>query len=670
MTIASRRFAGFAVCSLVAALAVPAIAKAPDLIVVDAEVTTSDAGVPAATGFAISDGRFAYVGSSEGARALAGPATRVVDLHGARVLPGLVDAHVHPADTVDLDLCDLKSAAKSLREISAIVAGCMAHYRPAPGAWLVVTQWNFSEGNAPDAEFPTLRAALDKAAPANPVKLIGNDGHHGAFNSAALSLARDAEGHVIGLSKATLAGPFARYRAYVGVDAAGEPSGAVNDKGRVVLGGKVIELNDTAAVLRVADQIPARLNAAGITAFLDAMAYPESFVIYDSLEARGRLSAHASLAQFYDPDSVVRPDGSPDYERMVHDAVMWRDHYARDPLIRADTVKLFADGVLEGNPLAVPPTLPNSPALTPYLQPVFGRDAQGRASFAGRYVDPASAECRAIAGAALSGADIAGFTARNGFHPDQCVPHAGSLQHSREVILEWVRRMHKAGMSVHIHAIGDAAVRTAVDALAAARVGDTGPAMRPDTLAHLQLVHPDDQARIGQMHLFLAMTYAWIYTDKDYDLDVIPFVQRVRSDAYADLHAAGSYYETNAYPAAALQRAGAVLAAGSDAPVDTRDPRPFVNMAGGVLRAHEGTAPLGPADQRLTIAAMIRAYTIDGARALGRDTEFGSITPGKSADFIVLNQDITRVPADRIAQTKVRQTWFAGRQVFDDRNGG
>ena len=652
-----------AMTALLALLATPLLA-APDLVVVNASVRTSEAARPAATGFAVANGKFVYVGNAATARALAGPSTKIVDMQGAQVLPGLVDAHVHPLGIVDVDQCDLNSEAKPLADIARIVRDCIEKYKPAPGEWLSVAQWNFSNGNQTDADHPTLRAALDKAAPDNPVKLLGNDGHHGGFNSAGLKLAT-ADGKQIGLSRETLAGPFARYRQLVAVDSQGEPSGGVNEDARALMSGKAIDITDMAAVMKAPEKIMERLNSSGITTFLDAAADPETFVVYDTLQQRGQLTAHTSLAQYYDPGVILKKDGTPDYDRMVNDAVKWRNHYAKNPLIRADTVKLFADGVQEGNPLVVPPTLPNSPSLKPYHQPVFGRNANGSASFDGRYVDTASAVCvKARQSNWDKESDVQAFMTQHGYHPAQCRIESGKLQHPRAVQIEWVRRMHKAGMSLHIHAIGDAAVRTAVDALEAARKGERGKPMRPDTLAHLQLVSPTDQLRIGRTKLFLAMTYAWIYTDKEYDLTVVPFIDKVKGDTTEALHPKDGYYERNAYPVGAMKRAGAVLVAGSDAPVETRDPRPFVNMAIAISRARGGTPPLGNASQRVTAADMLRAYTIDGARALGRDRETGSIAVGKSADFIVVNRDILNSDAAAIAETQVLATWFQGREVW------
>ena len=233
------------------------------------------------------------------------------------------------------------------------------------------------------------------------------------------------------------------------------------------------------------------------------------------------------------------------------------------------------------------------------------------------------------------------------------------------MILEFARRFHLAGFNLHIHAIGDAAVRTAVDAIEAARAAD-GVQTR-DAIAHLQVGHPDDIARIGHDHIYIAYTYAWIDVDPEYEMNVIPFIQPVHGNGYEALHPPGSYYESNAYPVRSSKDAGAILVAGSDAPVDTPDPRPFVNLAQAVTRRLPGGHALNR-DQTISIRDAIEAYTANGARLLGIDKDAGSIEPGKSADFIVLNQDVLELAdrgrADDIRNTEVLETWFMGKPVY------
>jgi predicted amidohydrolase YtcJ len=649
----------------------PAAAGAPepaDLVLQGGKIYTVDPARTVAEALAVRAGRLVFVGSRAAARRWIGPQTRVQDLHGRMLLPGLIDAHIHPLDIVDLDVCDLASRALNLAQLSAFVAACVAHYAPAPGSWLLVHQWAYAAGNQPEARYPTLRAALDAASTQVRIQLLGNDGHHYAFNSLALAQVPDGSGQAVGFSKATLAREFAALRPFVGVDALGEPNGAVNEDAteRVHPGSTLY--TDLTAIGKVAERIPQRLNSAGITGILDAMVSPQALPLYDTLSARAQLTARVTLALFFDPSKIRTRDGRPDYDRMVAEATAIRTRYADNPLIKADVVKLFADGGLEGNPYAVPPTLPNAAALKPFLQPIFARDSAGRATVTG-YVDTASALCAAVRAHPqdyAAAAAISAFTQAHGYHPGQCAIFTGELQHPRAVLLEFVRRMHLAGFSLHIHVISDRTARTAIDALEAARAADGNSGTR-DALAHLELAAPQEVARIGRDHLYVAFTYAWMDTEPEYDLTVIPFFQKVHGNSYRALHRPGSYYESNAYPARAVKAAGGILTAGSDAPVDTRDPRPFINMAMAITRALPGQPPLNP-QQSISVRDVIEAYTLNGARLLGWQQQAGSIEVGKSADFVLIDRDILALAdgghPEAIADTRVLATWFRGTKVY------
>jgi predicted amidohydrolase YtcJ len=639
-----------------------------DLVVTEARIYTAAAGHPYAEALAVSGGKLVYVGTRSGAASWIGPGTRVESLHGKMVLPGLIDSHMHPSGIVDLDVCDLGSKPKSLAELTVFVRGCIERYKVPAGEWVNVRQWNFSDDNQPDGAHPTLRAALDLASTRHPIQLLGNDGHHGAFNSMALARAKNAKGERIGFTRATLATDFAGLAKLVGVDAAGEPNGTANEEARYILDATFILFVDLPEVMRAPERITQRLNGAGITGMLDAAVAPELLPMYDGLEKSGKLTVRATLAQWYDPGKYRNASGVIDYRRMVQEASAVRAKYANDPLIRADVVKLFADGVLEGNPNAVPPTLPEVASLHAYLQPIFGRDKQGKLTVTG-YVDTASAQCqdvRAHAARYATPADVAAFIKANGYHPDQCAISMGQLQHDRTIILEFVRQFHLAGFSLHIHAINDAAVRAAVDAIEAARAVD-GISSQHDALAHLQVVNPEDVKRIGRDHLYLACTFSWANFEPEYDMTVVPFFDKVIGNSYAALHPANGYYESAVYPFKALENAGGILVGGSDAPVNTRDPQPFVNIAVAVTRQIPGQPPITPA-QRISIRSAIDAYTINGARYLNRDGETGSIEVGKSADFIVLDRDILKLAeagqGQDIARTRVLETWFKGNAVY------
>ena len=660
---------GFLMAGVALAMAVlrPAeAAPAAELVLTHARIATQDAQHRTAEALAVSGGKIIYVGDDAGAMALIGPDTQRIDAAGRRVLPGLIDAHIHPLGIVQFDSCDLQSQPFNLRQIADFVKACVERFKPGPGEWLSVDQWNYAGNNVPDGDIATLRAALDRASRTTPIQLRGNDGHHGGYNSAALARASNAGGRTVGLNKTTLAGDFARFKPLIGVDAAGEPNGAVDEEARAILGlPKSTRLKN---LMSAPHRMVEVLHQSGITAIQDAAASDDNFTLYDLLLASGKLDVRVNAAQYFAPQDFRDKIGKLQVARAVALARARRDHYAGNPLIRAEAVKIFADGVLEGDPYAEPPTLPHGAQIRPYLLPLFKRDAAGALQVSG-YLDtsgPACKDVRRHAQRYASQAAIDIFRKEYGYAPAACTPSRGVLTLPRPDLLEWAAGFHRAGFTLHVHAIGDDALRATLDAIEYARAAD-GVATQADTIAHAQLIHPDDVLRLGRDRINVAFTYAWAYTDPDYDMSVIPFIDKVSGQAPAALHDPSFYYERNAYPVRSVKAAGGILIAGSDAPVDTRDPRPFINMQMAVTRRFAGRPALNPA-QAISIGEVLDAYTLNGARALGRAEEIGSLEVGKSADFILLDQDILALAdtdPDRIGKTRVLGTWFKGRRVFD-----
>ncbi len=651
------------------ALLIPtlAMARAPaDTIVFDARIATQDDAHDQADALAVRGDRLVAVGSRAAVLAWRGPHTRMIDAHGRRIVPGLVDAHLHPPlGLYPLAICDLDNAAHSLAELSTIVRDCVARYHPAPGTWLNVAQWNYAADNATSAGFATIRQALDKAAPDIPVQLVGSDFHHGAYNSAALALAHDDAGTRIGLSAATLAGPLHDYATFVGVDARGEPDGRVNETARMTMPGPTLIHGVFDVVMQAPEKTVEALNSAGITAIQDAaVTIGDNDRLYTALERSGHLTVRVNMLPLIGGDTIALGGKPLPLDQALTAVTAFRARFAQDPLIRVTGIKMFVDGVLEANPLAVPPTMPNSPALHPYLQPIFRSDG-GPVRVTG-YVDPDGAACRGWAAAGDHGdAAKAAFLAAQGYHPDQCARVSGAFVNPPAFLNPAVAAMHHAGFDVHLHAIGDGAVAAAIDAIEAARVADPGFISR-DAIAHLQIVSDRDIARAGRDHIIGVYTLSWAGHEAEGDINVVPFVENVLVDGHMDLAQPDGYYDRHAYPAQSMLKAGGVLAAGSDAPVSQRGPIPFVNMAMAVTRTNPGQPVLGP-QERLTIGQELDAYTRGGAFALRREAEIGSLEVGKSADFVMLDRDILAVDPAQIAETRVLQTWFRGRLVYSAR---
>lgn len=630
-----------------------------DLVVINGSVYTADASHRQVEAFAVRGDTIQAVGTSQEILALAGETTKVLDLAGRRVLPGLHDTHIHPAGIVRYDGCNLESQAVDLEQLVEFVSACVDRLAPTKGAWLSVRQWNFSENNRKKGGLENIRQALDKAAPNNPVILLGNDGHHNGTNSQGLARATNEAGQQVGLSGKTLVVDFQAYNHYVGVDEKGEPNGAVNESSVELLGSPTILTADLDLIAAEAKQVPKRLNSLGITSIQEAAFSPDLIPFYTNMTAgEDVLPLRVRLAQLLPPQYFIDEHGKLNMDTLLAAAGEIRDLYRDQPNINANALKFFVDGVLEGNPLEVPPTLPNAATLNDYHQPLVELDSDtGEVELRG-YVDEHGKACSNWGG---NGGSIKSFIDEYEFHPGQCNSQNGVLAAPRDHALQFVKAADAAGFAVHMHAIGDRAVRTAVDAIA--QVTKHGVTTNRHSMAHLQLVADEEIKRLGELKIPLAMTYAWIAINPEYDMTVIPFVDKLKRKE--DMYSPDGYYYQHFYPVASIKKAGGILAAGSDAPVDTDDPRPFYNMQVAITR-DRGMGSFNPS-QQLTVEDAIDAYTINGARLMGQADEVGSIEAGKKADFIVLDQDIIELVAkgksDQVGATTVLQTWFNGQQV-------
>lgn len=648
----------------VVAGAVAATSPPPaDLILHNAVVYTADEHQTVARAIAIRDGTIVATGSSDEVFAFRGPATELRDLQGRFVMPGLHDTHIHALGTVPPDMCDLDGEALPLDQIVVRVRDCIERYRPAPGEWLPVLQWNPFEGNQTGKRFPTIRAALDAASTEHPIILWGNDGHHGAVNSAALNTPS------IPINAATLQTTYREYRGLISVDGAGEPSGSMTEHARWLVRANMD--NDMLGVatdsVALMPRVAALLAATGITSIQDAAVTADILAHYRWLEASGGMTfrLRTALVAELDPELARR-----DPERAASEALARLEplqHPADQDsgLIRTDAVKLFADGVLEGNPYSSPPTTPNAAMLDGFLQPRFAvEQATGTMAVVG-YVDPQSKVCQSVRARPErydSAAAVAEFADRHDFHPRQCLPATGELVHPEAAINSFIQQATAAGLHIHVHTIADRAVQVVANAFAANHREAAARGLT-QSVAHLQIARSEDVRRLGELGVYASFTYLWAMPEPEYDMTVIPFIDPVRGSE--DLYNPQHYYLRNAYPVRTLLEAGGIPLFGSDAPVGKRDPRPFASLQAALTRAEDGRV-LNPGE-RLDIHQAIASYTIDAARFLRQDDRLGSLQVGKVADLIVLDRNIVdlaqRGEADQIGATQVLMTVFDGRIV-------
>jgi predicted amidohydrolase YtcJ len=635
-----------------------------DLFLTNAYVYTVDEGRSVAEAVAIRGNEIVYVGNVTDAQSFIGESTEVRDLKGAMLMPGLHDMHIHALGTVEPDMCDLKSESLSLEEMVPVLKNCITDYEVAAGDWLIVLQWSFSGGNQPSEALPNIRAALDAVSPEHPIFLWGDDGHHGAANSLAFSMAVDPDGQGVEINAESLRNEYEYFRPMIAVDARGEPSGGINEDARLLvrpnfLGDMLSMSGDLDATM---PRVAAKMAANGITSLQDAIVTPETLAAYGQLEKTGKMTFRLRAAMV-EPESERIDDIDAHLELLS----TLRDQYDSSELISANAVKLFADAVLEGNPLTNPPTLPVAEMIGGFKQPVFsGSIEDGSFDIAG-YVDPERETCQNVQEDpdSFSGAErVDAFLSEFGFHPQQCIPQKGILEHEEAFIRAYIRKATEAGFHVHVHALADKGVRVAVDELGKVKnIADRNGTTQ--SLAHVQIAHPDDQKRIGELGISVVFTFVWATPGLEYDMMVVPFIEEV--DGIADLYDADSYYMQNVYPARTIQDFGGILVNGSDAPVGSRNPMPFSSLQQAITRSN-GDVVLNAA-QRVDVHSAIAAFTINGAKLFDHDDQLGSIEVGKKADLIVLSQNIVELASEgrsqEIANTTILLTVFDGQVVYE-----
>jgi predicted amidohydrolase YtcJ len=333
------------------------------------------------------------------------------------------------------------------------------------------------------------------------------------------------------------------------------------------------------------------LIALGITGWQDAL-IGEAGGIADPLAAYLRALDEGALR--------VRVVGAQWWERsgdigQVEQFAARRDELAArgDDRLRLDAVKIMVDGVAENHTAAM---------LTPYRDH-HGHDTDNAGL---SFIDP-------------------------------------------QKLREYVAALDAAGMQVHFHALGDRAVREALDALAAAREAN-GATDGRHHLAHLQVVDEADVPRFAELDAVANIQALWATHEDQLDELTLPFL---RDGA-----------ESRHYPFGDFVRANMKLAAGSDWPVSSADPMDAIHIA--VNRRYPGSdlPPLGGTDQCIDLATALAAYTSGTAYVNHRDDETGSIRTGYLADLVVLDPDPFSLPVDEIHRSTVVATWIDGELVY------
>jgi predicted amidohydrolase YtcJ len=263
--------------------------------------------------------------------------------------------------------------------------------------------------------------------------------------------------------------------------------------------------------------------------------------------------------------------------------------------LRATTVKMMQDGVAENYTAAM---------LEPYLD-AFGRPTSNRGL---SFVEP-------------------------------------------EALKTHVTRLDSEGFQVHFHALGDRAVREALDAIEAARRA-TGPSAGRPHLAHLQVVHPADIPRFRALSAAANIQPYWACNDTQMIDLTLPFLPPERAALQ--------------YPFESLRRAGARLVGGSDWSVSTPNVMAEVDVAVNWISPEDRAAvPFLPAEA-LSLTDTLAAFTNGSAWVNHLEDSTGSIEVGKLADLVVLDRDLYAADRRTIGDTRVLLTLVEGEVVHED----
>jgi len=214
---------------------------------------------------------------------------------------------------------------------------------------------------------------------------------------------------------------------------------------------------------------------------------------------------------------------------------------------------------------------------------------------------------------------------------------------------ELAKALDKEGFQIHVHAIGDRAIRDTLDALEAAREAN-GPRDARHHVAHLELIDPADIPRFRRLGVVANFQPFWAGGDLYLTELTEPELGPERSRWL--------------YPIASVRDSGAVIAFGSDWDVSSLNPLDGIEVAVTHREPDKGDGPPWLPQERIALPDAIEAYTIRGAYLDFTEKETGSIEVGKAADLVVLDRNLFEIPASKIHEVKVLLTFLEGREVY------
>lgn len=549
------------------------------LVLRGGKVMTMDADRRVASAVAVYGNRIVAVGSDAEMASYIGADTKIVELNGRTLLPGFIDAHIHPVLGAErLAQCSMDGETLTIAQILPRIQACVdAEVNPAADKWIQVVNVN-------PANFVATATDLDTISTTRPILMSGIDGHTAWVNHKALQLAGIVNG-----TPDPEGGQIER-------DAAGNPTGFLKDAAQGLVAAIVPPMSLAERIV-LTQQALDLARARGITTVQDAWASEGEMDVYAALADAGQLKmrVRATLAS-----EIV--DSEAEYQRLIR----IRARFATHPLIRANAVKLFSDGVIEY------PTQ-TAAMIYPYL------DGHGNetTNFGERYFE-------------------------------------------QDTLNAYVARLDAEGFTVHVHSIGDYTTHAVLDAYAHAR-DRNGSTDNRHQISHLQIVDPGDFPRFAELGVLANMQLFWALPDV-YTIDSVqPYLQPERHKlmypagslvrAGATL-VGGSDWPVDVFPWDPMPNTPLTAAYNG---ITRKNPIPDDPLFGQVLNA----------DEAVTLDDMLAAYTINAAQATRQESSLGSIEVGKIADFVVVDRDLETIAPEGLLTAAVQLTILDGAVVYE-----
>ena len=373
----------------------------------------------------------------------------------------------------------------------------------------------------------------------------------------------------------------------------GEPTGVLQESAQGLVSRLLPEPTDDER-LAMLDTVTTRLHAAGVTSVQNALGSEAEFGVYDRARQSGRLGLRIYSAVA--PTGLFSSDPpAPITSEMIDGWDALRRTYAADASFKLGMVKLFVDGVIETHTATL---------LAPYANR----------------------------------------------------PTSGPSNYTPAELARIVTLLDGRGWQVMMHAVGDGAVRMALDAVTAAAAANPAPARgRRHRIDHLETLDPADEPRFGRLGVVASMHPGGIYRPPGERPRPVPGATPVASVWAANL---GPERAARGGAWKRIRDAGGRVTLGSDWPVASYDP------SGRLYQVAVAAPWEGRPDGRLSLMAAIDAYTSDAAYVEFEEGTKGTLVPGQLADFVILAKDVFTTPPTSPADLAVVTTVFGGKVVF------